>query len=308
MDLLDIQFAERCERIRRAVSGRFVGGFLGRPLRRSLAGGTEVTEVTDYLMGDDYRYVDWNRAARLDELVTKQFHGAASEDVYLLIDNSGSMQLPKSPAVCKFDRARQISELLGYLALRGQDTVVAATLDGPPLSASERLSTSNGVQPLWRFVNRMEISHSTAGLHESIHAFLQADFRPGFVVLLSDLLDPNGFARPMDALRRYGHDVFVVQLCSPCDAEPEAAGHVALDDIESTFSKRSFIDKDDLQNYRAEFAAFCREIGTYCGRYGLGVTRVSTDDSPEEALYRMLRCGAARAAARSSHVAPQHAR
>ena len=304
MDLLDIEFAERCERIRQAVEGRFAGSFLGRPLRRSLAGGTEVTEHSDYTTGDDYRYVDWNRAARLDELVTRQFHGSTCEDVYLLIDNSGSMQLPRSPAVSKFDRARQLAALLGYLAIRRQDTVVAATLDGPPLPASERITTSHGFQPLWHFLNALQISPSTPNLVDAVQAFLRSDQRPGSVVLLSDLLDRQGFTRPLDALRRYGHDVFVVQFFAPCDAEPEAAGNVALQDIESSELQQSFVDAEDLQHYSEEFADYCQEISTYCCQYGLGLTRVSTRDSPEQALHRILRCGEARAAARSSHAAP----
>jgi len=99
-----------------SLSARRVGGgILAKPRARLPAGGTELAGHRDYAPGDDYRSVDWNLAARHDELLVKQFAGEADCPTYILLDCSRSMSLSRPS---KLDVARRIVLALAYVALR----------------------------------------------------------------------------------------------------------------------------------------------------------------------------------------------
>jgi uncharacterized protein (DUF58 family) len=118
--MFDRQFQQRCESLSRAAKRLWGGQLLGRRAHTHVAGGTEVTGYGDYVTGDDFRYVDWNRAARLDELVSKRFAGSQHQRVYLLLDASASMSLGRPS---KFDAARQAAAAVAYVALANHDLV-----------------------------------------------------------------------------------------------------------------------------------------------------------------------------------------
>jgi uncharacterized protein (DUF58 family) len=166
---LDAQFQRRCAGLHRQAQRAWGRQFLGRRRRLRVAGGTEATGTTDYTTGDELRYVDWNRCARHDELVTRQFMGTEDHWVYFLLDCSRSMALgvdtggsPVSiaaassdrelksnrprrpvdtgepPVSTKFELARQLAAALGYLALANQDRVSVTAFASASLTNSLR--------------------------------------------------------------------------------------------------------------------------------------------------------------------------
>src|SRR6185295_4648415 len=66
-------FLRRCSAFHLMAQRAWGRRFLGRGVDRWRASATEASGVSDYTRGDDFRYVDWNRCARHDELVSKQF-------------------------------------------------------------------------------------------------------------------------------------------------------------------------------------------------------------------------------------------
>ena len=56
---------------------------------------------------------------------------------------------------------------------------------------------------------------------------------PGQAVLISDLLQPDGYERALGALAAIGFDTTVVQVLAPEEVRPEAGGDVELVDLES---------------------------------------------------------------------------
>ncbi len=289
--LLDAEFVQRCEGLRRAAAGRPMRRFLGRQVRRTLAGGTEATDVSDYSTGNDYRYVDWNRAARLDELVSKHFHGREDHDVYFLLDASGSMKLAGDGVPSKFDFARRLIGALAFLALKNRDRVVVGRFAEQFDHTTRRLAGERAVPELWDFLNALSTGGSTTDLSAAARKFVEQGFRPGLVVVMSDLFDRAGFDKPFDLLRSYGHELFVVHLLSPLDAEPAEAGKYKLINIEIGAARSTFVDSVDLKNYREVFGQFCASVDRYCSRHGIGKVRLTTDVPEEQAVEQMLRFG-----------------
>ncbi len=291
MALLDAEFIKRCGGLRRAASRRPTRRFLGRSIRKALAGGTETTGYIDYSSGNDFRYVDWNRAARLDELVSRQFHGRQDEEVYFFLDASGSMKLPNSAGVTKFEYARQLAAAVAYVARANLDHVRFIAFAGGQPTVSPRIFRSYAAARMCAFLNELQAEGESTDLTAAVEDFVVQKFKQGLVVVISDLFDSAGFSRPLDLLREYGYEPFVVHLLSPADIEPGEAGRTAMIDVESGTRRGVFLDDEDLENYAEVFDEFCESVQAYCRRRRIGTVRVTTDIPVEKAVERMLRFG-----------------
>ena len=79
----------RCEAARTVAAqswGRHL--FAVRADRGPVLAAAQCTGQADYATGDDFSHVAWQRAARLDELVSRQNRGVETGTVELLLDTS----------------------------------------------------------------------------------------------------------------------------------------------------------------------------------------------------------------------------
>ena len=60
-----------------------------RSTRRGVS--VEFADYRNYTAGDDFRYIDWNAFARLDELLLKLYEEREDLHIYFLVDTSQSM-------------------------------------------------------------------------------------------------------------------------------------------------------------------------------------------------------------------------
>jgi uncharacterized protein (DUF58 family) len=250
-----------------------------------VAGGTEVTGYSDYSAGDDFRYVDWNRCARSDELVSKRFQGNEDQHVYLLIDGSASMQLG-SPS--KFAAAARLAAALGYLALANHSSLSATLFSDRTLVQSPPFRGRKQTPHWLQLMSGLHCDAAASNLRSACRALIRRGWPRGLVVVISDLFDAAGFKPAIDVLRRYGYQPHLVQVYSRCDAEPDLHGKFALYDVQSGRTHRVFLDQQDLANYRAVFHEFCQSVRGYGSHYAINVTQTRSDESFEQCIRKMM--------------------
>jgi uncharacterized protein (DUF58 family) len=282
---LNAEFQQRCEGLHRQAQRAWGRQFLGRRQRLRVAGGTEATGVTDYTAGSELRYVDWNRCARHDELVTRQFLGTEEHWVYFFVDVSPSMNLAGGE---KFQLARKLTAALGYLALANHDRVnVSAYADGL-VAQSPTYRGRKAAPALFQFLEALTPSGDCTRLERAVEAFTRAHPHRGLVILLSDMFDTGPFDVAVDQLRLRGFEPFLVHLVHPRDMNPAASGKVLLHDIESGGRRREFIDLQDAEYYDAAFQQHARRVRGYFHRYGLGVVEAHTADDVTTCIERII--------------------
>jgi uncharacterized protein (DUF58 family) len=294
----DAQFQQQCESLHHQAARVWGRSFLGRRGQWTLAGGTEVTGYSDYTVGDDPRYIDWNLCARHDELRVKQFQGNEDNRVYLVLDVSRSMNPAGST---KFEFARRLTAALAYLALANLDRVgVLAVSDRivrrfPPVRGRSHLPR------LLAFIQQLTTDERPTNLRAACEAVTREGPRGGLAVMISDLIDPAGFEPALDTLRVRGLEPHLVHVVDPQETEWNAVGPVALVDAESGRVVRTTLRPADLANYRQ----VCREsvdaLKQYCGRWWISYVQVRCDAPVQTAVHQMF--GVA-----SSRMASLHAR
>lgn len=284
--LLNAEFLKQCEGLHREAQRAWGRRFLGRRPRLRVAGGTEATGYHDYTTGDELRYVDWNRCARLDELVTRQFMGVEDHYVYLLVDCSRSMAFGDGR---KLDFARRIAATLGYLAVANLDRVGACSFAD---RLTQQLPPARGPRSLPRlfdWLEQLRADPAATNLLAAVQQFVAGREHRGMTVIVSDLLDPAGFETSVDLLRHRGFEPFLLQVIDEEEARPKLAGKVALADMENPQVERRQLTAEDLRNYRAVFDEFLSRVRAYCHRYGLGISQVAADSSVPLSVERIVR-------------------
>src|SRR5438128_10523452 len=122
--LLDPQFLARLEQLELVSRKIFLGRLKGERRSKRKGQSVEFADYRNYVVGDDLRFLDWNLYARLDRLFLRLFMEEEDLHVYLLIDNSLSMDFGEPT---KLYYAKQVAAALGFIALVNLDRVLVET-------------------------------------------------------------------------------------------------------------------------------------------------------------------------------------
>jgi len=292
MSLMAADFLRRCESLYRASRRVWGERFLARRVERQLAGGTEVTGYSDYTTGDDYRYVDWNRCARLDELLSKQFQGNEDPTTYFLLDCSASMRIREG---AKLEAARRLTATLAYMAIAHLDRVGLLAFADRSLAELQPARGRRHLPRLLTFLGQLgteiPLEHATTDLRKVVEKFVrQPQRRRGLVVIVSDMFDLDGITPALDMLRRYHYEPSLLQMVDQLDVDPATLlqGGVQVQDIESGSFVRERLDTNDLENYRQVFCEFQDSLKNYCHHHHLSFTQITAEASKEQAIQKML--------------------
>ena len=188
----------------------------------------------------------------------------------------------------KFQLARQVAAALGYVALANMDRLgVAAFADGlvadlPPLRHPSRLPR------LLRFLERLAPGGQRTHLTRATETLMRRFPRPGPVVVLSDLYDPDGYQRPFDQLRFHGYEPRLVQLLDPHEADPGLLGDVELFDVETQAVRRATISERTAARHRVLVAEFIESVRDYCSRTSTPCMQFACDMPEDDVLLRAL--------------------
>lgn len=265
----------------------FRGMLRGERRSRSLGRGVEFADYRSYQSGDDYRYIDWNIYSRLDRLFIKLFSEEEDINVHLFVDTSRSMAWG-DPS--KLDYAARVAAALGYIGLRHSDRVgVVAFADR--LSRIVPPHRGRGqVLRLFEALGELE-GRGTSDLRTAMWEYVHKTHRRGLLVLISDLLFPNGFEEGLKLARYHRFDPFVIHVLSDDEIAPQAVGDLSLIDIETQAKVDVSIDGPSLEAYGKARDAYFAEIEQFCVRHQIDYLRTTTTVPFDDLVLRHLRVG-----------------
>ncbi|MCO4098809.1 MAG: DUF58 domain-containing protein [Gemmatimonas sp.] len=219
------------ELVARWVVDGFITG-LHRSPRKGFS--VEFAEHRPYMPGDDLRYLDWRIAGRADRWVVKQFEEETNTNAMLVLDVSASMQWTGDPTrLTKLAYAERLASAMALLLLRQRDAVGLVRFD----ATLRNVVPPRSQRTQWR---RLMAAFSEPGggsesnVSDALMAAGKLVRRPGFVVLLSDLLaDATATADAARTLRARGHEVLVLHIMDPAERDFPEGGEALYRDPES---------------------------------------------------------------------------
>ena len=282
--LLSPELLARLERMELVSRKVFRGRMKGERKSKRKGQSVEFHDFRNYVAGDDLRLIDWNLYARLDQLFLKLFQEEEDLHVYVLIDASESMNFGDPN---KLTVAKQLGAALGYVGLCRADRVSVQAL-GPP---GRRAPVLRGRASLWKMLQYLDSFDSghNVSLSDGIKEFSIRNTGTGVVVLLSDLMDKQGYESALRMLVGRRMDVFVMHVLSPEEIDPPLRGDRRLIDVEDGDSAEITVNAYAIEKYKETVRSFIGGIKSFCSRRSISYIPVRTETSVETIVTKYLR-------------------
>jgi uncharacterized protein (DUF58 family) len=284
-ELFDEEFQRRLDWLAVASRRVFAGRLRAERRTKKSGSGLEFADHREYTRGDDLRSLDWNVYARTGRALVKLFEEEEDLAIYVLLDCSGSMAHGRPS---KFDHARRLAAAMAYVGLANLDRValIAWSTD-----VSRRMPPARGKNRIFKvfdFLRAVRPAGETA-LADAARAFAAENKRRGVAVVVSDLYDPAGFERGINAIRYQKFEPMVIHVTDAREADPGARGDVTLVDEETGEARDVTLTPDLVARYQQAHAAWRAEIEGFCKARQVPYVAADVTGAFEDQVLNLLR-------------------
>jgi len=306
--LLTPDLLRRLEQLQLLAARRSKSSARGERRSRARGQSVEFADHRTYVAGDDFRYLDWNLYGRLERLFLKLYEEERELPVRIFLDASESMTFGEPR---KFDFARRVAAAVGYIALCGFDRVSVIPFPDGERGTGKAETSPAGDSPLRvrnsalsaalrsvrgkksAFQLFRNLGELTAGGAASLNASLRRGAlearQTGVAIVLSDLLDPEGYEVGLNSLVGRGFQVNVVHILAPEELAPTSFGDLRLIDAESGDFREVTFGKYRLKAYQQTVQNFCGRLREYCQKRGIHYFLARSDMDLGELILKQLR-------------------
>jgi uncharacterized protein (DUF58 family) len=259
--------------------------------------GIEFMEYKEYSLGDDFKHIDWNIYGRLNRLYVKLFHAERSLSLYIFLDASKSMLLPRKDK--KFEYGLKVALALSYVGLISQNRVKLFLLGGESKSKTRGLvretpflSGSHSIHQLVNFLQQVEPGE-IADLSGTIQRAIYNLRDVGTAVIVSDfLMEPPQYKRGISLLRFKNFDINAVHVLGHTEENPfNKVGKLKVRDVETNEERIVQLTEFNLKKYQRALRRHQAELKDFClankAVYTLAHTQMSAEDFILKELPRM---------------------
>jgi uncharacterized protein (DUF58 family) len=263
--LLEPKFLARLEQLELVSRKIFQGRMKGERRSKKKGQSVEFADYRNYVVGDDLRFLDWNLYARLDRLFLRLFMEEEDLHFYVLIDNSLSMDFG-TPT--KLHYAKQVAAALGFIGLVNLDRVVIEAFSD---RLTNTMPVARGRRSLWRMLDFLNKVQPAGGsdMAKSLRTFSLRSSGKGIVVILSDFMDKNGYEEALRYVIARQMDIYVIQILSQEEIEPDLIGDLKLVDVEDDDMAEITVNGPLLKRYKQNLAAYRAALHDFCNKRGV---------------------------------------
>jgi uncharacterized protein (DUF58 family) len=283
--LLSPDFLGKLEQLELVARRLLLGRFKGDRLSKRKGTSVEFADHRHYVVGDDFRFLDWNLFARLDRLFIKLYQEEEDLQINVLIDLSKSMDFG-TPT--KLHYAKQVAAALAYIGLVNMDRVLLGGLSDRYVAGPRGMRGRKNMPRLLEFLDDLEPA-GVGNLGAAAKSFcVQAGSR-GIVLLLSDFLDKAGFEAPFRSLLARQMEVYAVQILAPEEIDPTLQGDLKLVDVEDEDLAEVTVTPALIKRYRKTLAAYQDALKGFCRQRGIQFLATSTTEPFDKLVLSHLR-------------------
>lgn len=266
---------------RKVFQGRMKGERKSTRKGRSV----EFADYRNYAQGDDLRFVDWNIFARLEKVFIKLFLEEEDLHFYALIDNSPSMEFGDPT---KLRVAKQLVAALSFIGLIRQHRVKIETLGQ---SLRRPGPVWRGRQNAWRMFDYLDglAGNEKTSLLDGVKNFGLRNTGRGIAILVSDLMDKQGYEAALRFLAARRMDTYVVHILSREELKPEVLGDLRLIDCEDEQATEVTVGDSLLKAYDRTLQSYLTEVRDFCARRALGYLFIDNQTPIEKIVAETLR-------------------
>jgi uncharacterized protein (DUF58 family) len=285
--LLDPEFLSKLEQLTLLSRRLYRSGSRGERRSTTLGRGVEFADYRAYQVGDDFRYIDWHVLSRLDRLFVKLFSEEEDVSVHLFVDASQSMGWG-NPS--KLDYAARVAAALGYIGLANFDQVGVVAFADRVLRMLPPLRGRAGSFRLFHFLNDIA-PQGRSNLAAALSEYALRTKRRGVLVVISDLMYPDGMIDGLRLARYHRFEPFILHLLADDELAPMLAGDLRLVDCETGAHVEVTADAGTMAAYARARDRFFGEVEQAALATQVEYLRAATTIPFDDLVLRYLRAG-----------------
>src|SRR5207245_2231205 len=155
----------------------------------------------------------------------------------------------------KLRYAKQLAAALGFVGLVNSDRVVVEAFND---RLTQSMPPLRGRRSLWRMLNFLDKVEPAgpSDMAKSLRSFSLKCSGKGIVVVLSDFMDKGGYEEALRCLIARQLDIYVIQILSQEEIEPDVTGDLKLVDVEDDDVAEITVSRALLDRYQKNLATY----------------------------------------------------
>lgn len=172
---------------------------LGIKRIRRVGNHTEFEQIKDYVVGDDFRRINWRATARASKLMTNVYQDEHSQQVFNVIDKGRVMQ-QAFRGMTYLDYAINASLVLSYIAMRKDDKAGIATFSDKFEDFVAPSARSGHMQQILETLYRQQTQFAESDYSALVAHFNQCVSKRSLVVLYTNFANKVSMERQLPYL------------------------------------------------------------------------------------------------------------
>ncbi|MFC1740994.1 DUF58 domain-containing protein [Nanoarchaeota archaeon] len=281
--VIDLTFLKQLDRFDVVLKKRVLSNYAGSRQSKNFGTGLVFYDYKDYVLGDDFRAIDWKIYARTGDFYIRRYEEERNMRIHVVIDASASMNF--GTKFKKFEYASMIGLGFCYMALRNNESFEVSTF-------AENLEIFRAKKGMNKLIGTMDSLNKAplkgrSKFRDSIEQYRSAIRTKSMVIIISDLLfDPEELKHALYRFKK--SEVMVIQVLDSSERELSLEGDVILSDSESHDSMRTYVSNRVIENYSDRLLDHIYSIKKVCDSMNMKFLSVSTETPIFEAFYTLL--------------------
>lgn len=193
-----------------------------------IATGTDFRGIREYVVGDEFRKINWPATARRGRMMVNEFSEDRSQPVYIVLDN-GRMMTEKAGYLSKLDHAINASAILAYIGLARGEQVGLTAFDKQIHTFSLATKGKAQFQVIMEQMYQMQPTMVESNYRNFWQFFQNRQRRRSLVCFFTDLVDAQASQELVANLSRLARQHLVLciifkdqELASKAEIMPES--------------------------------------------------------------------------------------
>jgi len=247
--MIDASFLSELKRFYLVINKKIVSSFSGNRRSTAVGQGLLINDYRPYVLGDDYRRIDWKIYARTDTFFIKNYEEERDLTVRCIIDSSKSMDF-KTTEHTKFEYAAMLAVGIAYISGRNNEKFnLSLVAEDTKSFRSKR--TSKEVFNFIDYLNNAKCK-GIIKFERELRKYQTTITSRSLLVIMSDFLfDLDEIKNTLHIFRN--HELIVIQILDRYETTFDVHGSLLLQDQETYKKREIFFTDKKRDEYRHNY-------------------------------------------------------